>query len=162
MKRGSFILVLGFGASLGGAGVAHASVSPLGQVHVPAAYHVGARMHPQKTRLARRLHAALGHELNRMHATFGVPTIQREAVRRLPHRRGTHAATYALDQLSRSSNVVTSGPAGQAYTKVDTTAADLDVWTDRQGRVHQTTRPSPSTHPGSLAEGGAGELHEAV
>ncbi|GAB2808563.1 hypothetical protein GCM10027176_11930 [Actinoallomurus bryophytorum] len=138
MKRGSFILVLGFGASLGSAGVAHASVPPLGQVRVPGAYHAGARMHPQKIRLARRLHAALGHELTRMHVTFGVPTIQREAPRRLPHRRGAHVATYALDQLSRSSNVITSSPDGQSYTRVDTSAADLDVWTDRQGRVHQT------------------------
>jgi hypothetical protein len=137
MKRGSFVLVLGLGASLGGGGVAHAAVSPLGQVRVPVAYHVGARMHPQKTRLARRLHAALRNEFNRTHATFGVPTIQREAVRRLPHRRGTHMATYALDQLSRSRNVVTSSPDGPAYTEVDTTGGDLDVWTDRQGRVHQ-------------------------
>jgi hypothetical protein len=133
MKRGSFVLVLGLAASLGGGGVTHAAVSPRGQVRVPVAYHVGARMHPQKTRLARRSHA-----LNRTRATFDVPTIQREAVRRLPHRRGTHAATYALDQLSRSQNVVTSSPDGPAYTEVDTTGGDLDVWTDRQGRVHQT------------------------
>jgi hypothetical protein len=105
---------------------------------VPVTYHAGARMHPQKPRLARRPHAALGQEPNRAHATFGVPTVRREAVRRLPHRRGTHAATYALDQLSSSRNVVTSSPDGPAYTKVGTTGGDLDVWTDRQGRVHQT------------------------
>jgi hypothetical protein len=137
MKRGTFVLVLGLGASLGGGGVAHASVSPLGQVRVPVAYHAGARTHPQKTRLARRLHAALRRELNRTRA-LGVPAVQREAVRRLPHRRGTHAATYALDQLSTSRNVVTSSPDGPAYTEVVTTGGDLDVWTDRQGRVHQT------------------------
>jgi hypothetical protein len=134
MKRGSFVLVLGLGASLGGGGVAHAAGAPHARLR---AYHVGARMHPQKTRLARRLHAALGHELNRMHATLGVPTVQREAVRRLPHRRGTHTATYVLDELSRSRNVVTASPDGRAYTEVVTTGGDLDVWTDRQCRVHQ-------------------------
>jgi hypothetical protein len=139
MKRGSLVLVLGLGASLGGGGVAHASVSAPGQVRVTVAYHVGAQqMHPQKTRLARRLHAALRHSLNGTHATFGVPTVHREAVRRLPHRRGTHAATYSLDQLSSSQNVVASSPDGPVYTKIDTTGGDLDVWTDRQGRIHQT------------------------
>ena len=138
MKRGSFVLVLGLGASLGGGGVAQASVSSLGQGRMPGAYHAGARTHPQKSRLARRLHAALRHELDRTPATFGVPTVQRGVVRRLPHRRGTHAATYTLDQLSRSQNVVTSSPDGSTYTEVETAGGDLDVWTDRQGRLHQT------------------------
>jgi hypothetical protein len=139
MKSGSFalVLVLGLGASLGAGGVAQAAVSPPGQVRVPVANHTGVRTRPQKTRLARRLHAALRSELNRAHATFGVPTVHREAVRRLPHRRGTHVATYTLDQLSSSRTVVTSSPDGPAYTEVDTTGGDLDVWTDRQGRVHQ-------------------------
>ena len=106
-------------------------------VRVPVANHTGVRTRPQKTRLARRLHAALRSEMNRAHATFGVPTVHREAVRRLPHRRGTHVATYTLDQLSSSRTVVTSSPDGPAYTEVDTTGGDLDVWTDRQGRVHQ-------------------------
>jgi hypothetical protein len=46
-------------------------------------------------------------------------------------------ATYTLDQLSSSRTVVTSSPDGPAYTEVETTGGDLDVWTDRQGRVHQ-------------------------
>lgn len=139
MESRSFVLVLvlGLGASPAAGGVAQAAVSPPGQVRAPVAYHAGARTHPQKTRLARRLHAALRHELNRGHATFGVPTVRWETVRRLPHRRGTHAATYALDQLSSSRNVVTSSPDGPTYTEVDTTGGDLDVWTDRQGRIHQ-------------------------
>jgi hypothetical protein len=141
MKSGSFalVLVLGLGASLGAGGVAQAAVSPPGQVRVPVANHTGVRTRPQKNRLARRLHAALRSELNRAHATFGVPTVHREAVRRLPHRRGTHTATYALDQLSSSRNVVTSSPDGPEYSEVDMTGGDLDVWTDRQGRVHQRT-----------------------
>jgi hypothetical protein len=159
MKR-SFVLVssLVFVPALvapGADGVAEAAGRPLGHVRTPVAYHASAvgaprRLHPQKARLARRLHAALRHELAGLERGGVVvpqarPLHVRSLIRRQPHRHATRAvqATYSLDELSGGQNVVASGPGEPAYAQADSVGNTVDVWTDPQGRVRHAITVEP-------------------
>jgi hypothetical protein len=151
MKRRTVFLVsslaLASGAAAAGAGVAQAGTRPLGPARVSVTHQVSAvraapRLRPQKLRLARRLHTALRHELGSL-APAQVLHV-RAAVRRLPHHHGTRAATYSLDELSRSRNVVASAPGASEYTRVDSTGGTVDLWTDPQGRVRYTLSADPA------------------
>lgn len=114
MKRGSFVLV----ASLV---LPPAAVAPAANAGPPPqgwAYHTRAAgtSHAQKIRLVRRPHAAL------------------------PRHHGTRAvrATYSLDDLTSSQNVVVAPPGEQEYARADAVGNTVDVWTDRQGHVQHT------------------------
>jgi hypothetical protein len=132
MKRVSFVLSFTLASGLVASGIAPAqAASP------PAHRATGTsqRLHPQKIRLARRPHAALRHEFGA--ASARLPHV-RVLVQRLPHRHGTRAATYSLDELSHSSNVIASGPGEAGYTQVDSAGGTVHLWTDPQGRVKYT------------------------